>query len=199
MKTYFFKVKLSYAKRIWRKIEIPGRLTLDNLHSGIQGAFGFASDHPYSFFMSGKAWDNRSDFEYYSPELSEDPFDPRKQAKEEKQFLRMENEFRHTLDERNIEPHEATEMLTFFHELMPKPRLKLPASKVRIETLNLKPKQKFLYLFDYGDEWHFEVEFLKEGTTENFFFWHIVDSRGKAPEQYQDNEDGIYDGKEEAS
>jgi hypothetical protein len=62
--------------------------------------------------------------------------------------------------------------------------LQLPASKVRIETLNLKPKQKFLYLFDYGDEWHFEVEFLKEGTAENFFSWRIVDSRGKAPRQY---------------
>ena len=43
----------------------------------------------------------------------------------------------------------------------PKPRL--PATRVIIESLNLKPKQKFLYLFDYGDEWQFEVEFLKEG------------------------------------
>jgi len=27
----------------------------------------------------------------------------------------------------------------------------------------------------------------------------IVDSRGKAPEQYPDNEDGLYDGEEEES
>jgi Plasmid pRiA4b ORF-3-like protein len=88
---------------------------------------------------------------------------------------------------------------TFFHELMPKPRLKLPASKVRIETLNLKPKQKFLYLFDYGDEWCFEVEFLKEGTEEEMFSPRIVDSRGKSPEQYPDNEDDLDDDEEEES
>jgi len=43
----------------------------------------------------------------------------------------------------------------------PEPRL--PATKVKIESLNLKPKQKFLYLFDYGDQWEFEVEYIKEG------------------------------------
>jgi hypothetical protein len=38
------------------------------------------------------------------------------------------------------------------------PEQRLPATKVRMESLNLKPKQKFLYLFDYGDGWRFEVE-----------------------------------------
>jgi hypothetical protein len=58
---------------------------------------------------------------------------------------------------------------------------------VRIESLKFKPKQKFLYLFDYGDEWQFEVEFLKEGSSEKARYPRIIDSRGEAPQQYQEN------------
>jgi hypothetical protein len=42
------------------------------------------------------------------------------------------------------------------------PERRLPATTVTIESLNLKPKQKSLYLFDYMDEWQFEVEILEE-------------------------------------
>ncbi|MBV9279984.1 MAG: hypothetical protein JOZ41_07885, partial [Chloroflexi bacterium] len=44
-----------------------------------------------------------------------------------------------------------------------------PASGVRIRDLPLPGKtgeKEFLFLFDYGDEWHFGVRFL--GTSENF-------------------------------
>ena len=66
MKTYIFKVKLKYDKRIWRKIETLGNQTLNDLHMAIQETCGFDADHLYSYFMSGKAWDI-SDFEYYHP------------------------------------------------------------------------------------------------------------------------------------
>ena len=66
-----------------------------------------------------------------------------------------------------------------------KPEPRLPATTVRIESLNLEPKQKFLYLFDYGDEWQFEVEFLKEGSSVKALYPRIIDSRGEAPQQYQ--------------
>lgn len=69
------------------------------------------------------------------------------------------------------------------------PELRLPATRVRIDSVNLKPKQKFLYLFDYGDEWHFEVEFLKEESSETAFYPRIIDSRGEAPQQYPDYEE----------
>lgn len=78
-------------------------------------------------------------------------------------------------------------MLSMIRGSHPEPRL--PATKVRMESLNLKPKQKFLYLFDYGDEWRFEVEFLKEETSEKTHYPCIVDSRGEAPEQYSDYEE----------
>ena len=136
MKTYIFKVKLKYDKRTWRKIEVLGSQTLDDLHMAIQEAFNFDADptHLYSFFMSGKAWDRHS--EYCHPDA---------------------------------DGH--------------------PATKVKVESLNLKPKQKFLYLFDYGDQWEFEVEFLKEGTYEKAVYPRIIDSRGKAPEQYSEYEE----------
>lgn len=67
-----------------------------------------------------------------------------------------------------------------------KPQPRLPATKAGIESLNLKPKQKFLYLFDYGDEWQFEVEFLKEGSSVKTRYRRIIDSRGEAPQQYED-------------
>lgn len=69
------------------------------------------------------------------------------------------------------------------------PKPKLPATSVKVESLDLKPEQKFLYLFDYGDEWHFEVEFLKNGHSEKAHYPRIIDSKGAAPEQYQLNEE----------
>jgi hypothetical protein len=194
MKTYFFKVKLKYAKRVWREIEISGGQTLDDLHLTIQRAFGFGADHLYSFFMSGKAWDN-SDFEYYHPYSD---VDSSASVEEEKMFSSVDREIKQVLKERkDIAPQEADKLLLLFQRRRPKP--KLPANKVRIESLSLHSKQKFLYLFDYGDEWCFEVEFLKEGTEEEMFSPRIVDSRGKAPEQYPDNEDDLDDGEEEES
>jgi hypothetical protein len=52
--------------------------------------------------------------------------------------------------------------------------------------LNLKPKQRFLYLFDYGDEWQFEVEFIEEGTSEGRHYPRIIDLKGESPQQYAD-------------
>jgi len=51
-------------------------------------------------------------------------------------------------------------------------------------SVNLKPKQKFLYLYDYGDQLEFEVEYIKEGFPEKTTYPRIIDSRGEAPEQY---------------
>ena len=155
MKTFIFKVKLKHDKRVWRKIEVLGSQTLDDLHTTIQEAYGFDADHLYSYFMSGKAWDS-SDFEYYHPLAApQTPID------------------------KKMRP-----MMSMIRGSYPKPRL--PATRVTIESLNLEPKQKFLYLFDYGDEWQFEVEFIKEGIVENTDYPRITDSKGEAPEQYTD-------------
>jgi hypothetical protein len=58
--------------KVWRKIEMRGDQTLADLHVAIQDAYDFDNDHLYSFFMSGKAWDRKS--EYSLPE-GVTPFD----------------------------------------------------------------------------------------------------------------------------
>ena len=48
---YTFRISLS--KNLWRKINISGKHTLDNLHDAIQDAFDFDNDHLYAFYIGG--------------------------------------------------------------------------------------------------------------------------------------------------
>lgn len=130
-KTYIFKVKLKYNKRVYRSIEILGNQTLDQLHGVILKAFDFDGDHLYSFFMNNKPWSSLS-YEYCSPR----------------------SEGNH-------------------------------ADKILIKQLSLTSKQKFLYLYDYGDEWKFEVEFRENGIMEETKKYpRVISGVGKSPEQY---------------
>jgi len=63
--TYTFKVTYMAKPDVWRAIEIAGDQTLDDLHYAILNAVNFDADHLYSFFMSGRAWDDAT--EYASP------------------------------------------------------------------------------------------------------------------------------------
>jgi len=60
---YRFQVKLDWMKSVWRRIELRGDQTLDDLHNAIQRAFSWDNDHLYAFFLSGKAWDARTEYE----------------------------------------------------------------------------------------------------------------------------------------
>ena len=64
---------------------------------------------------------------------------------------------------------------------------RLPATEAKLGSLGLRPRQRFLYLFDYGDEWVFEVEFVGEGASEKGVRYpRIIDSRGESPQQYDE-------------
>ena len=68
------------------------------------------------------------------------------------------------------------------------PGLGKPAQRARIDSLCLKPGQKFLYVFDYGDEWWHEVEFI--GTTDenpHIKYPRVTKKLGKSPPQYPDD------------
>ncbi|MGD2207559.1 MAG: hypothetical protein PVH17_12360 [Anaerolineae bacterium] len=59
------------------------------------------------------------------------------------------------------------------------------ATRVKIEDLRLRMKQRFLYLFDYGDEHQFEVQLV--GTNLDApkdAYPKVVARHGKAPDQY---------------
>ena len=128
--TYTFKVTYERKPSVWQLIEIAEDQTLDDLHYAILGAVNFDSDHLYSFFMSGRAWDNAT--EYASP-YGEGP----------------------------------------------------SAAQVKIGDLPLRMKQKFLYLFDYGDEHCFDVQLVGiNPEAPKGRYPKIVEKHGKAPSQY---------------
>ncbi len=59
------------------------------------------------------------------------------------------------------------------------------ADEVLLVQLTMAPKQKFLYLFDFGDEWLFEIEYRGLGTTENDEQYpRILKTAGESPGQY---------------
>lgn len=144
MRTYVFKVSLKRGllenfKGVHRTIEIGENDTLDHFHFAIQDAMGWGADHLYSFFMSGDAWDEESEY---------------------------------NLPDSNGEQGGRD------------------ATKTKIKSLKLKPGQKFLYLFDYGDNWEFDVKLLsinEDAPRDNYP--KLVESEGRAPEQYPSYED----------
>ena len=74
-----------------------------------------------------------------------------------------------------------------------------PATCARqsLELLALQPGQTFMYLFDYGDEWRFQVKVDKVGDEiePGVEYPRIVQTVGEAPHQYPDwdAEDGDED------
>ena len=158
---YTFRVRLKgYADEdgnksedIWREIEIAASQTLADLGEAIPLAFDFWDEHLWSFFMSGKAWDESTEYV-----LQNDP-----------------------------------------HGFGGRSRL---AKRVRIADLPLPGKtgrKEFLFLFDYGDEWHFWVkrvrvaDALEPGAT----YPRVVARRGEAPPQYENDEEDDEDVDEE--
>ena len=58
---------------------------------------------------------------------------------------------------------------------------------VKIGIFDLKQGQKFAYVFDFGDEHRFEIEAVDFGTVQKSRKYPVlIESKGKAPEQYQD-------------
>ena len=55
-----------------------------------------------------------------------------------------------------------------------------------LESLGLRPRQEFMYLFDYGDEWRFKVRVhaINENADPDAEYPRPVESVGESPEQY---------------
>ncbi|HEY68139.1 MAG TPA: plasmid pRiA4b ORF-3 family protein [Thermoflexia bacterium] len=130
LQTYTFKVTYLRKPSVWRTIEIAENQTLHDLHYAIQKAVDFDADHLYSFFMSGQAWDDSTEYAH--------------------------------------------------------PYAKGPsAANVKIRDLNMRMKQRFLYLFDYGDEHRFEVQLVGiNPDAPKGKYPRVVERHGKNPRQY---------------
>lgn len=81
---------------------------------------------------------------------------------------------------------------------MPEPGV---AADTTLDSLALQKGQKFLYLFDYGDEWRFKVKVhaINAAASEDRDYPFVVESVGEAPAQYPDwdEEDEAWDEEEE--
>jgi len=179
MKTYTFHVSLPGTGRAWRKIELRADQTLEDLHWAIQNAYNWDADHLYSFFMSGKAWDRST--EYCLPEPGEDA-GPGLLAFDEKDRAKM---VRDMAKKSGLPARVVEDLLASLEQPSAGPG---DVRTTTLESLGLKRKQTFLYLFDYGDEWRFKVQVdaINENANPKLKYPRVVESVGKAPEQYPD-------------
>lgn len=58
------------------------------------------------------------------------------------------------------------------------------SNQVRIGDLGLHAGQRFMYVFDFGDEWHFKAEVLEITREPGPPSPVITEKKGKSPEQY---------------
>ena len=125
---HVFKVSLS--RDLWRRIAIPGKLSLHTLANTILGAFRFDYDHLYRF-----SYRNQFGMKTHAnhPYMDDGPW----------------------------------------------------ASEVRVGDVPLPEGQSMTYLFDFGDQWKFDVALERVDPVDAALTDPIVlDGHGEAPEQY---------------
>jgi hypothetical protein len=259
---------------IQREIEIAANSTLGDLGFAILDAYGFGSDHLWSFFLSGKAWDKTTEYAYSGgwgeDDDLEDVLDLFPEGSEMRKLVLLvndpdfepEGDFPAAIDRTKLQteivamlreaalsaPEEDRALMEEFATLIAAnpdadptmlsealgrylaedwepgdasdvpdallpglpggldldlagfdlPGLDFPlfdeddAPDVDEILIREVPypgktgKKEFLFLFDYGDEWHFGVKLLDaKGTlTPGAEYPRVVASRGNAPEQY---------------
>ena len=155
--TYTFRVRIlgggyapPNAPQIWREIELASTQTLADLGEAIPEAFDFDDPHLWAFFLSGKPWDERTEY-------ARDP-----------------------------EPN-------LLGGRRPKSADRLPIREV--------PGKEFLYIFDFGDEWHFGVKLARtsDRPEPGARYPRVVARHGESPPQYPDLEDEDDDEEDEES
>lgn len=62
---YVLRVRLTWAKGVWREIAVLGDMSLDELHGAILDAFEWADEDVYSFYMTNNIRDLNS---LYTPD-----------------------------------------------------------------------------------------------------------------------------------
>jgi len=59
------------------------------------------------------------------------------------------------------------------------------AAKARMDRLRLEPRQKFYYLFDFGDDWWHEITVEQtDAPREKGKYPRIIEKRSESPPQY---------------
>lgn len=138
-----FTVKVTYRgdPDAWFVIELRADQTLDHLHAAILDAVDFDSDHLYSFYLSGRAWDEDTE---YAPQKAR------------------------------------------------------YSSRTHLSELRLRLKQRWLYLFDYGDQHEFDVQLIAANPDQpRGAYPRLIEQHGQMPPQYPGEEDEAWAAEEE--
>lgn len=92
---------------------------------------------------------------------------------------------------RYIDATEAYELFADDPDTRPEcPDFVKGVKRTRVNKVFTEPGQKMLFLFDYGDEWHFRIELLDIGPAQRGKLYPlVVESAGKARSQYGDDKD----------
>ncbi len=131
--TFTLKVTYRGDPDAWFVIELRADQTLDHLHTAILDAADFDSDHLYSFYLSGRAWDEDTE---YAPQKAR------------------------------------------------------YSSRTRLSDLRLRLKQRWLYLFDYGDQHEFDVQLIAASPDQpRGTYPRLIEQHGQMPPQYPYAED----------
>lgn len=69
---YVLRVRLSWAKGVWREIAILGDSTLDELHQAILEAFEWSDEDVYAFYMTNNIRDMKAIYQPDSDNLTRD-------------------------------------------------------------------------------------------------------------------------------
>lgn len=70
------------------------------------------------------------------------------------------------------------------------------AARTRLNELGLKPRNKILFLYDFGDEWEFDVLVSKITEVDKKISSQVIESQGQL-EQYEDWDDEDEDWEDE--
>ena len=86
------------------------------------------------------------------------------------------------------DPYQSTERYTLFADMGEGEKGDRSVKKTPLSTV-FTPGRKMIFHFDYGDDWFFLVtcSAVKSSSAKRAFK-KTVSTRGKPPEQYQDNE-----------
>jgi len=161
-KIYRLRVKLAHDKRTYRDILMRGDQTFELLHKIIYQAFDREEEHLYRFTVK---------------KIMHGAEDIKKLMRSMGMRVPAKQQYETTV----ISCPECVEDERYYADEV------FNATKTRIQQINFELKEKFEYLFDFGDEWRHEIEVREILPIETGKQYpQIVEIKGDSPEQYPD-------------
>ncbi|MDD5698929.1 MAG: hypothetical protein PHH77_09975 [Victivallaceae bacterium] len=158
---YHLRVKLKFDKRTYRDILIRDDQTFEKLHDIIYSAFDRYDEHLYYFSIKAPHLPVNSDEKEFTALMNSLGF---RTPKRQTPSIRISSPQCDLYDENHYD-----------------------ASTTRLKKFKLKAKQKFEYLFDFGDAWWHEIEVRGVVPFEvNAKYPRIIKVNGDSPPQYPD-------------